>query len=419
MDGERRLARPQSRSTPAPWVLVAGGFHDRGGMDRANAELARHLVGHGHRVHLVAHHVDSDLAQSTLVTVHRVARPAGSFLLGERLLARKGRAVAARVTAGDREARVVVNGGNCAWPDINWVHAVHHAWRPAVEDAPLLFRARRHLEAWSNARRELAAVSSARLVIANSERTRANLLDLPGVAPERVHTVWLGCDLWREVTPARRTAVRDRLGKPPERPLIIFVGALGHDRNKGFATLVAAWQRAAANPAWDADLIVAGGGRALDSWRREIRRAGLAERVTMLGFTDRIAELMAAADLLVTPVRYEAYGLSVHEALSCGVPAIVSARAGIADRYLPEMRDMLLDDPNDAADLAARLLRWRADMAGWRARIQPLTSRLRERSWDDMAREIVALARERLATGRAHPPAPQMRDGLEPPVPSL
>ncbi len=328
------------------------------------------------------------------VTVHQVTLPAGSFLLGERLLAREGRAVAARVTAGDPRARVVVNGGNCAWPDINWVHAVHNAWRPSVDDAPLLFKARRRLEAWSNARRERAALMGARVIIANSERTRANLLDLLGVAPDRVHTVWLASDLWREVTQERRAAARDWLGKPAERPLVAFVGALGHDRNKGFDTLVAAWQRAAVDPAWDADLVVAGGGRALEYWRHEIRRLGFAERVTMLGFTDRMGDLMAAADLLVSPVRYEAYGLSVHEALSCGVPAIVSACAGIADRYLPGMRDMLLNDPNDAAALATRLLAWRADMADWKARVQPLAAKLRERNWDDMAREIVALAAE-------------------------
>ena len=35
-------------------------------------------------------------------------------------------------SADDPLARVVVNGGNCAWPDINWVHAVHAAWPVAT-----------------------------------------------------------------------------------------------------------------------------------------------------------------------------------------------------------------------------------------------------------------------------------------------
>jgi glycosyltransferase involved in cell wall biosynthesis len=393
MDGDRRNGRDRS-GAPEPWVLVAGGFHRSGAMDRANAELARHLAQRGNPLHLVAHQVDADLAQMPSVTAHEVARPAGSILLGERLLDRAGRAVAAAVTEGNSAARVVVNGGNCAWPDINWVHAVHRAWPPAVAGAPLLFRARRQLETWTNVRRELAALCSARLVIANSDRTRTALLELLGLDHRRVRTVWLGCDLWREVGPERRAAARAWLATPAGRPLVVFVGALGHDRNKGFDVLLEAWQQAAADPGWDANLIVAGGGRALDYWRGEVARRGLDAQVTLLGFTDRIADLMAAADLLVSPARYEAYGLSVHEALSCGVPAIVSACAGIADLYPAAMREMLLPNPDDAADLAARLMRWRADMAGWRARVEPFAAALRKRTWDGMAAEIVALAAE-------------------------
>ena len=29
---------------------------------------------------------------------------------------------------GAKGARVVVNGGNCRWGDVNWVHYVHAAW---------------------------------------------------------------------------------------------------------------------------------------------------------------------------------------------------------------------------------------------------------------------------------------------------
>ena len=410
MAGESRDRRTSSGNSRAPWVIVAGGFQHRGGLDRANAALARHLAEDEHPVHLVGHTIDPELAAMPMVTIHRVPKPvpidellshrlselcrapAGSFLLGERLLDRRGRRVAREVTESHPDARVLVNGANCIWPDINWVHAVHHAWRPSVAGAPLWFKAKRHAEAWRNARRQFTALKIARLVIANSDRTRRDLLELVGLAPERVHTVWMGCDLWREVTPQRRADARSWLRKPPGRPLVIFVGELGHDRNKGFDTLLHAWRRLCARPDWDADLIAAGGGRAVDSWRRKIERAGLGARITMLGFTDRIADLVAAADLLVSPVRYEAYGLNVHEALCCGVPAIVSACAGVADRYRLEMRDMLLPDPEDAADLAARLMRWRADMAGWKARVESLALELRERSWDDMADEIVALA---------------------------
>ena len=70
-------------------------------------------------------------------------------------------------------------------------------------------------------------------------------------------------------------------------------------------------------------------------------------------------EVLRACDALVSPVHYEAYGLNVQEAICCGLPALVSASAGIAEQYPAALADLLLPDPDDPADLAARLRRWR------------------------------------------------------------
>jgi glycosyltransferase involved in cell wall biosynthesis len=128
------------------------------------------------------------------------------------------------------------------------------------------------------------------------------------------------------------------------------------------------------------------------AWQARIAAAGLAGRVRLLGFTDRVFDLLAAADLLVSPVRYEPYGLNVQEAIGRGVPALVSARAGVVERYPQTLTDMILPDPDDWSDLAARLLRWRADVAGWRERFRPLAESLRAQTWERMAEQIVDLA---------------------------
>ena len=52
-------------------------------------------------------------------------------MLGDPLLDRAGRAVARRL-AGEG-ARVVVNGGNCRWFDVTWVHYCHAAYAPAAQ----------------------------------------------------------------------------------------------------------------------------------------------------------------------------------------------------------------------------------------------------------------------------------------------
>jgi len=361
-------------------------------MDKANMALAAYLADRGHPLHLVAHEVESSLASRAGVRVYPVAKPAGSYFLGEWMLAERGRRVARAVSAAAPVARVIVNGGNCNWPDVNWVHSVHHAWPLRDDRAPAWFRIKGRFDKSLARRSERIALRSARLVIANSEKTRRDLITLLGIPEAKIFTRYLGCEpSLRPVSRQERKAARERLGIRSERPIAIFVGALGYDLNKGFDTLCAAWRRLCARPDWDVDLVAAGGGRGIASWRELVTRAGLAERVTMLGFSERIPELLAAADLLVSPVRYEAYGLNAHEALSRGIPAFVSASAGIAERYPAELADLILRDPENVDELVERLLGWRAAMAEYARRTEPFGERLRAHTWDDMAREMVEL----------------------------
>jgi glycosyltransferase involved in cell wall biosynthesis len=375
-----------------PWVLVAGGFHQHGGMDKANSALAEFLLSLGHPVHLVAHQVASCLAAHPRITITRVERPAGSYFLGDWILGLRGKAIARATVAQFPRARVVVNGGNCDWHDINWAHSVHHAW-PSYDDyAPLWFKLKGRIDKSIARRRERAALTNSRIVIANSERTRQDLITKLRVPAQKIHRIYLGADsLLGPITAGERIAARVWLGKDAEPPLAAFVGALGFDTNKGIDTLLAAWRRLCASPDWDVDLIVAGGGRGVESWRRRIEQAGIASRMTMLGFTDRVTELLAAADVLVSPVRYEAYGLNVQEALCRGVPAIVSATAGISERYPAQLSGLILRDPASVDELVECLLRWRAAMAVWKESVKPLAAELRGRSWRDMARDFVAI----------------------------
>lgn len=375
-----------------PWVIVACGFHPRGGMEKANAALAEYLLDAGVPVHLVGHDVDPRLADHRGAVTHVVPRPAGSFLVGERLLERAGIEVARRVTAAHPGARVLVNGGNCRWPDANWVHSVHHAWPCSDAGSPLWFRAKNRVMKSSARRRERRVVGAARVVLANSEKTRLELVRHLGVRPERVRTVYLGAEPgWGPVRAEERAAARAWLGVPGERPLAAFAGALGYDHSKGFDLLLRAWSRLCADPEWDVELVAAGGGRALPEWRAEVARRGLEGRVRLLGFTDRVADLLAAADLLVSPTRYDAYGLVVQEAICRGVPALVTARAGVAERYPSSLREMVLPDPDDVEELAARLRSWRRGMDFWREEFRPLGAALRGHTWRDMAREIVSV----------------------------
>jgi glycosyltransferase involved in cell wall biosynthesis len=386
----------------APWLIVAGDLTVTGGMDKANYHLALYLAEVlGRQVHLVAHQVAPPLDDHPRVRVHRVPRPLGRHALGGPLLDFTGRRVARRLGAAGWPAHVVVNGGNCLYPAVNWVHMVQQAGRCWDAGSPWVFRLKNRWARGRERARERTALALSRMVLANSEKTRRELIDLVGVPSERIRVVYLGAEseTSRAATPGERRAAREALQLPAEAPVVLFVGALGYDRNKGFDTLLRAWRRLA-QEGQALPLLIAVGDGNLGFWQRQVDRFGLKASVRLLGHTNRMAELMAAVDLLVSPTRYDAYGLAVHEALCRGVPALVSSAAGVSERYPSELHDLVLPDPEDVGDLTARLGRCFQDLAGYRRRVEPLSRRLRARTWSHVAQEIIDMVEAGL-------PAPQ------------
>jgi len=102
-----------------------------------------------------------------------------------------------------------------------------------------------------------------------------------------------------------------------------------------------------------------------------------------------VRRVLFAGDALASPTRYEAYGLAVQEAICCGLPAIVSRAAGVAERIPPPLDALLLADPDDADELADRLRAWRAGVDAHRAAARELSAALRAWTWDHMAARIV------------------------------
>jgi glycosyltransferase involved in cell wall biosynthesis len=231
-------------------------------------------------------------------------------------------------------------------------------------------------------------------VLANSERTRRDVIEQFGVDPARVHTVYLGVDAERFQPPTEdeRCEARKRLGWADDRPALAFVGA-PYDPRKGFDTLFAAWKHLAGGPpCWEARLVVLGGrGAELESWRTRVNEAGLGDSIQFLGLRQDVPAVLAACDALASPTRYEAYGLGVQEALCLGLPAYVSADAGVAEHYGPDLDHLLLPDPADPMDLANRLRTWRNQPAADRPALAVLSHRLRQNTWARMSARIVSL----------------------------
>ena len=370
-----------------PYLIVTGDFVKTGGMDRANHALAKYLAEQGRETHLVAYRIADDLAGYPNVFFHRVPKPLNSYFLAGPLLARAGRKWALRIAA--RGGRVVVNGGYCMWPDINWAHHLHVSYKPQVATNPL-WKLKAEISFRNAAALDRKAFASARVVISGSNRTRHELVRDLGVPEERIHTVYLGVDgeMFRPRSPLERAAIRASLGWPPGTPVLVFVGALG-DRRKGFDTLFSAWQKLCSSSDWCAKLIVIGTGAELPAWKARAAVAGLASRIDFMGFCKDLPEVMAASDVLVSPTRYEGYGLAIQEAVSCGLPVIVSQAAPVTERLGDGLEALMLSDPENVDGLVDRIRLWWSRRADFAAAAAIVSGKLRQHSWADMASEFI------------------------------
>jgi len=111
---------------------------------------------------------------------------------------------------------------------------------------------------------------------------------------------------------------------------IIFAGQLIH--RKGLDLLLEAMRPLFEEHA-DLRLTVIGNGELLTLFQQRVGSLGLSGRVAFEGVIppDKISERMAVADLLALPSRWDGWGVVVNEALSVGVPVIVSDRCGAGD----------------------------------------------------------------------------------------
>ncbi len=370
------------------YLLVTGDFVKTGGMDRANHALADYLSRQGDEVHLVAYRADADLLARSNVTLHRVPKPLNSYSLGRGLLDRTGRIEAARIAR--RGGTVIVNGANCRWGDVNWVHHINALDPPGPAGlAPKAIKARFDRRAHVGAER--SALGMARRIVTTCRKNRDDLVRLFDLPADRIEVVYYGNDreTFRPARPGERDAIRSRLGWDLSRPVTLFVGGLGADRRKGFDTLYTAWARLCLDPAWPADLVVVGDGSDRSTWQGRAERDGLGTRVRFLGFRRDVSDLFRACDAHVLPSRYEGYSLVTQEALCSGLPAFVTRTAGIAERYEGPLAEILLiPDPNDATGLADRLKSWPLLAESVRSSLDDLSAALSGFTWDDMAAGI-------------------------------
>lgn len=139
--------------------------------------------------------------------------------------------------------------------------------------------------------------------------------------------------------------VRNELAIGNEQRLVLTVGRL-HPQ-KGLDVLVRAASLVEGQVAGRAVFVVAGEGPARDELERSIRSAGVAVR--LIGDRDDVADLVAAADVVVMPSRWEGWPLAAAEVLGAGRPLVATAVGGLPELVGDAALLVPADDPGALA----------------------------------------------------------------------
>jgi UDP-glucose:(heptosyl)LPS alpha-1,3-glucosyltransferase len=87
-------------------------------------------------------------------------------------------------------------------------------------------------------------------------------------------------------------------------------------------------------------------------YRTALRRHGIEQCVAFLPPHPDVEFYYSAADAYVSPALEDSFGLPPLEAMACGLPVIVSSRAGVSEVVTDGVDGLVLKDPNDVASLA-------------------------------------------------------------------
>jgi len=237
------------------------------------------------------------------------------------------------------------------------------------------------------------AVRRSDRVIAVSEATKRDLVELLGARPERIDVVPQGYGASARVAQAPESGVRERLGLGDRDVLLVLSAKRPHKNLEALLEALASLP-APRRPV----LVLAGYPTAYERTLRERAEAlGVGDDVRWPGWLDpaELETLWTITKGFVFPSLYEGFGLPVLEAMARGVPVACSNAAS-----LPEVAGeaALLFDPSDRRGLVDALERL---LAGG-PEIERLRRAGRQRaaqfSWERTARGTLESYRRALAT---------------------
>jgi len=375
---------PSARAGSLSIAFVVDRFGARyGGAEAYGVALMRELVAAGHRVTVFARAYDPQCGLQLPFHPVVAGRHWPSWIRVW-LFARR----AARAT---RQGFDIVHSHMNGWcGDVEVVHVTPVRYRWRVQPMP---RLKRFLSCLSPRvrtylgleRRRMAARPGHR-VVAVSQLIAHQLVQAYGQPGIALPVIPPGVAGAQPVSAARRRQLRVELGLPADVTLCLLVAR--NPMRKGLPTVLQALQQLPQN----VGLLVVGANAASRELVASAPQA-VRERVHLVAETSQVTPYYQSADLYVHPTLNDSFGMAPLEAMSFGLPVILSPApwCGFAQYVTPEVEALVLSHPERADELAHAIERLCTD-AALRDRLRAgARAVLARHAWPEVARRYLAL----------------------------
>lgn len=192
-------------------------------------------------------------------------------------------------------------------------------------------------------------VTDVLLCVAEEERQIALAYDI--VPAESMRVVHNGCPPCEEGLELDAELERFRAGRPLAGTLCVL-----RDQKAVHVFIAAAPEILARCP--DAVLAVVGNGELESELKRQASELGLGERFGFFSFRQPSSRQLASLDTLVLSSSWEAFPISILEAMACGVPQVATDVGGTREALIDGETGLLCppEDPGALADRVSRML---------------------------------------------------------------
>ena len=277
------------------------------------------------------------------------------------------------------------------------VQFIHHGWDELLKKHPEL----RQKSGWVkkiyngvlhsyNLLSEWVLYRSGKDYLALSKRVKDDLVRFFSIPPERIRVIPHGVDsvIFSPVHDLKKIELKKELltfihPALPTDQIILFVGEY---QRKGLESSIRAFGAIPSKIRQGWVLIAVGGG-SQEYFAGIAESLGISLQVVLVGHRQDILPFYQMSDVFLLPTHYEPFGLVVSEAMSCGLPSIVSRCAGAYELATEGESVIGISEPGNIQEITGHLqslienpeLRVKLSRAGREVAVS--------RNWDRVAHE--------------------------------